>query len=103
MRGAQKKVIARVRRGLGVLKAVDVAKASDQLNRLIEKRADERDATNFEEMTWKESVRKHNARLWRERQDEWYCYFAALADSLRLRRAFRGEGGGPAGRRRHER
>ena len=34
-------------------------------------------------MAWKESARKHNAKLRRQRQGEWYCYFAALADSLR--------------------
>ena len=34
-------------------------------------------------MAWKESARKHHAKLRRQRQGEWYCHFAALADSLR--------------------
>ena len=35
------------------------------------------------EMMWKESTRKHNAKLRRQRQGEWFCYWSALADSLR--------------------
>ena len=62
---------------------MDVSKASDQLDALIERRAGERNEANAAEMAWKESVRKHNARLWRERQGEWFCYWSALADSLR--------------------
>ena len=60
-----------------------LARAEADLNNLIERRAREKDASNASEMAWKESVRKHNAKLRRQRQGEWYCYFAALADSLR--------------------
>ncbi len=62
---------------------MDVERASDQIDALIEKRSRQRSEANAVEESWKESVRKHNARLRRERQGEWYCYFAALADSLR--------------------
>ena len=61
---------------------MDLAKASDQIDALIEKRTGRGEA-NDAEMMWKASVRKHNARLRRERRAEWFCYFSALADSLR--------------------
>jgi hypothetical protein len=38
---------------------------------------------NASEMAWKGSVRKHNARLHRQRRGEWFCYWSALAESLR--------------------
>jgi len=62
---------------------VDLGKAETDLNSLIERRARERDAANAEEMAWKASVRRHHEKLRRQRRGEWYCYFAALADSLR--------------------
>jgi hypothetical protein len=62
---------------------VDLARAEDQLNGLIEKQAKGRQDANATEMAWKSSVRKHNARLRRQRRGEWCCYFAALAESLR--------------------
>ena len=62
---------------------MDVAKASDQIDALIDKRAAGREKAAAEEMAWKASVRRHNAKLRRQRQGEWFCYFAALADSLR--------------------
>jgi hypothetical protein len=85
---------------------VDVARASDKIDALIDKRAAGRGEATAEEMAWKTSVRRHNAKLRRQRQGEWYCYFSALADSLRAsaeefeRRAERlleaEEGGGDA-------
>ena len=62
---------------------MDLARAEADLNSLIERRAGERNEANAAEMMWKASVRKHNAKLRRQRQGEWYCHFAALADSLR--------------------
>ena len=62
---------------------MDVGQASDQLDALIDKRAAERGAANLEEMAWKASVRKHHAKLRRQRRSEWFCYWSALADSLR--------------------
>ena len=60
-----------------------LARASDEIDRLIEKRAAEREEANFEEMAWKESTRKHNAKLRRQHRAEWFAYFSNLADSLR--------------------
>ncbi len=62
---------------------MDVVNAEAQLNNLLERRARERKEANFEEMAWKASVRKHNAKLRRQHRAEWFCYFSALADSLR--------------------
>jgi hypothetical protein len=62
---------------------VDVARAEDQLNSLIERRARQRSKANFEEEAWKASVRRHHEKLRRERRAEWFCYFSALASSLR--------------------
>ena len=62
---------------------MNVARASDQIDALIEKRSRQRSEANATEMAWKESVRKHHAKLRRQRQGEWFCYFSALADSLR--------------------
>jgi hypothetical protein len=62
---------------------VDVARASDQIDALIEKRSRQWSEANAEEMAWKASVRKHNAKLRRQRKAEWFCYWSALADSLR--------------------
>ncbi len=53
------------------------------MNRTVKRRPVSGAGTNFEEMAWKASVRKHHAKLRRQRRGEWYCYFAALADSLR--------------------
>ena len=60
-----------------------LARASDEIDRLIEKRAAEREEANFEEMAWKESTRKHNAKLRRQHRALWYAYFSNLAESLR--------------------
>ncbi len=63
---------------------MDLARASDRIDALIDKRALQHEEANLEEMAWKASVRRHNAKLRRQqRRGEWYCYFAALADSLR--------------------
>ncbi len=62
---------------------MDVARASDQIDALLDKRAAGREEATVAEEAWKSSVRRHNAKLRRQRRGEWYCYFAALADSLR--------------------
>ena len=62
---------------------MDVEAASDQIDALIVCGARERGQANAEEMLWNASVRRHHEKLRRQRQGEWYCYFAALADSLR--------------------
>ncbi len=60
---------------------MDVARASDQIDALIDKRAAARTGANFEEMAWKESVRRHNAKLRRQHRAEWHAYFSRLADA----------------------
>ncbi len=62
---------------------MDVAKASDQLDALIEKRAAGRVEATASEMAWKASVRRHYERLRQQHRFEWFCYWSALADSLR--------------------
>ena len=62
---------------------MDVIRASDQIDALIEKRAEANGEADFEEQAWKASVRKHNAKLRRQHRAEWFCYFSNLADSLR--------------------
>ena len=63
--------------------AIDVEWASASIDVLTDKRSWQRSEANASEMAWKESVRKHNVRLRREHQGEWFCYWSALADSLR--------------------
>ena len=53
---------------------MEVAQASDQIDGPIERRSRQRSEANVAEMLWKESVRKHNAKLKRERRAEWFCY-----------------------------
>ncbi len=62
---------------------MDVEQASASIDALIDKRAAGREEATAAEMLWKESVRKHHAKLRRQRRGEWFCYFSALADSLR--------------------
>ena len=61
---------------------MDLARASGH-DALIEKRAGERNEANAAEMLWKESVRRHNAKLRRERMAEWFEFYSRLAYSLR--------------------
>ncbi len=53
------------------------------MNALIERRAREASKAQALEDLWKASERRHHERLRRERRAEWYCYWSALADSLR--------------------
>ncbi len=62
---------------------MDVARASDQIDALIDKRAAGREEATAAEMAWKESVRRHNAKLRRQHRAEWFAYFSTLASSLR--------------------
>ncbi len=62
---------------------MDVARASDQIDALIEKRAAGREEATAAEMLWKESVRRHHEKLRRQLRAEWFVYFSTLADSLR--------------------
>jgi hypothetical protein len=62
---------------------VDVARASDQIDALIDKRAVARAGANFEEMAWKASVRRHHQKLQRARRAEWFEFYYRLASSLR--------------------
>jgi hypothetical protein len=63
--------------------AIDVEQASDQIDALIDKRAAGRERATAEEESWKASVRRHHAKLRGRRKAEWFCYWSALADSLR--------------------
>ena len=62
---------------------MDLEQASASIDALIDKRAAARTGATFEEMLWKESVRKHHAKIRRQHRAEWYCYFSHLAASLR--------------------
>ncbi len=62
---------------------MDVARASDQIDALIDKRAAARTGATFEEMLWKESVRKHHAKIRRQHRAEWHAFYSRLAASLR--------------------
>ncbi len=62
---------------------MDLEQASASIDALIEKRAGERREANAEEMLCFQSIRRHHEKLRRQRRGEWYCYFAALAVSLR--------------------
>ena len=62
---------------------MDVAKAGDQIDRLIEKRAGERDAANELAEMYEASARRHRERKRRENGAAWYSHFSALASSLR--------------------
>ena len=62
---------------------MNVDQASVSIDALIENRAAGREEATTAEMLWKESVRRHNEKLRRQRKSEWFCYFSALADSLR--------------------
>ena len=63
--------------------AIDVEQASASIGALIENRSRQRPEANDAEMLWKESVRKHNAKLRRERMAEWFEFYSRLAYSLR--------------------
>ena len=62
---------------------MDVARASDQIDQLIEKRAAGREEATAAEMLWKASVRRHHEKLRRQHRAAWFAHFSALADSLR--------------------
>ena len=62
---------------------MDLAKAGDELDRLIERRAAGREEATAAEEAWKSSVRRHNAKLRRQHRAAWFAHFSALADSLR--------------------
>jgi hypothetical protein len=62
---------------------VDVARASDQIDALIERRAGEGGRANAEEVLWKASVRKHHAKLGRQRRTECFAHYSCLSASLR--------------------
>ena len=53
------------------------------MNRTVKRRPVSGAGTNFEEMAWKASVRRHNAKLRRERRAEWYAYHVGQAERLR--------------------
>jgi hypothetical protein len=62
---------------------VDVARASDQIDRLIERRAGERGAANELQAMYADSAKRHRERKRRENGAAWFAHFSALADSLR--------------------
>ena len=61
--------------------AIDVAWASDQIDRLIERRSGGRNAAV--EDLWEASVEKDKERQRRALRAEWFRYWSALASSLR--------------------
>ncbi len=62
---------------------MNVERASDQLDALIERRSRERSKANELAELWRASERRHQEKLRRQHRAEWFCYFSALADSLR--------------------
>ncbi len=62
---------------------MDLEQASASIDALIDKRAAARTGAAFEEMLWKESVRKHNAKIRRQHRAEWHAFYSRLAASLR--------------------
>ncbi len=62
---------------------MDVAKASDQIDALIEKRAAGGGKANAVEELWKASARRHHEKLTRQRRAEWYAYHLDQAERLR--------------------
>jgi hypothetical protein len=55
-----------------------------ELNRLIERRSQQKDPDEESEL-WRESVRRYNARRREENRLAWCDYFSHLAGSLRTR------------------
>ncbi len=64
------------------MSGVNVARASDQIDALIDKPGGQERANEVEEF-WKASVRKHNARVRREHRALWFAYYSNLAASLK--------------------
>ncbi len=62
---------------------MDVERASDQLDVLIERRAQERSKANELAELWRASERRHQEKVRRANAALWYSHFSALADSLR--------------------
>ena len=62
---------------------MDVARASDQIDALIARRAGERGAANELAAMYAESARRHRERRRREIRAEWYRHWSGLAESLR--------------------
>ena len=62
---------------------MDVAKAGDQLDALIERRARERSSADELEEMYRASVRRHRERERKAIRAEWFAYFSNLASSLR--------------------
>ena len=58
---------------------MDLARAEADLNALVERRAKQAAVEDL----WEASAKKDKERQRRQRRGEWYCHFAALADSLR--------------------
>ncbi len=59
---------------------LDVSTAADQIERLIEKRAAERERVNWQADLWKKSVERHHARQRQQNRAAWYGY-CRLADA----------------------
>ena len=62
---------------------MDLARASDQIDALIERRAGERGAANELAEMYAESARRHRERIRRQNRAAWFTYFSNLAASLR--------------------
>lgn len=58
--------------------------ATDQLDKLIERRSSSNPEDELEP-SYAESVRRYHARRRKEVRAQWYAYFCRLADSLRSR------------------
>ncbi len=60
---------------------LDVSTAGAQIERLIEKRAAERDAANWREDIWKRSAERHRARQRQQNRAAWCGYYCRLTDA----------------------
>ena len=58
---------------------MDVAKASDQIDQLIDKRSERRRAANAAEESWKQPTRERRERRRRDNARAWAEHYASMA------------------------
>ena len=60
-----------------------VSRAEADLKRLVERRARAAAEQQAEEEAWRESTRRHSAKLRRQHRAEWFAFYSRLSESLR--------------------
>ena len=80
---------------------MDVASASDQIDRLIEKRAGERSAEEERAEMWRRSEARHRERIREANRAEWIDFYSRMCEShARIAEDFRGRAEALLGERR---